>query len=488
MKKTASIIVTLLGLWGVSTYMIGNQTQNELEKYINKSNKIYADKGIALKLTDYKHSFLDSTAQIEVDFKDPEIIKVLSEDYKLPLKITYNIEHGPLFFKNGFGIGLEKIDNRLLISSLLKDNAKKEFLKILKDDINLKTAMIVSFDKQLNYTIESDKIDIDQDNKQLSMTPLKIEGTTDIENFKGNGKVNIQKVTFKEDNSSDGVELDNLAVDVSIDEIIKETLLFGDFKFSIAKVLIKDSNNPNLKEINFAINGLMSNRKVTKDIMDSTFKASINLANTKLDKVFKDLERINIGADMKNLGIEGMYEFQNVAKTIQDERVKLVENIQNQNQEEMRVTFAKLNSLDEKMIKKILPTLNKLLIKDKTNLSYSVDIDTKDKKSTKANIKIGYTGDIDFNKDIKKLTEEIKAKLLSTISLNVDINLNKKHLSMLPIPMLEQQLQMGVAQGFIKDNNSSYILNGYYKNRELMVNDNNLTSTVLPLLMMFTAH
>jgi len=53
--------------------------------------------------------------------------------------------------------------------------------------------------------------------------------------------------------------------------------------------------------------------------------------------------------------------------------------------------------------------------------------------------------------------------------------------------MLKQQLQMGVAQGFIKENNDSYALNGYYKNKELIVNDNNLTSTILPLLMMLMA-
>jgi len=73
------------------------------------------------------------------------------------------------------------------------------------------------------------------------------------------------------------------------------------------------------------------------------------------------------------------------------------------------------------------------------------------------------------------------------INLKVNISLNKKHLPLLPIPMLKQQIQMGVAQGFVKENNSSYILDGYYKNRELMVNDNNLTSTILPLLMMLTA-
>ena len=45
---------------------------------------------------------------------------------------------------------------------------------------------------------------------------------------------------------------------------------------------------------------------------------------------------------------------------------------------------------------------------------------------------------------------------------------------------------MAVAQGFIKEVNGKYILNGHYKNQELIVNDNNLTATVLPLLMMAT--
>jgi len=77
--------------------------------------------------------------------------------------------------------------------------------------------------------------------------------------------------------------------------------------------------------------------------------------------------------------------------------------------------------------------------------------------------------------------------MLSLIRLNVDIELNKKHIKLLPVPMLKQQLQMGVAQGFVKENNSSFSLNGYYKDKQLMVNDNNLTATVLPLLMMLTA-
>jgi len=73
------------------------------------------------------------------------------------------------------------------------------------------------------------------------------------------------------------------------------------------------------------------------------------------------------------------------------------------------------------------------------------------------------------------------------ISLNVDLGLDAEHLKGLPnAETLTQQIQMAVAQGFVKEENGKFILNGYYKNQELMVNDNNLTATVLPFLMMAT--
>ncbi len=488
MKKITYTITTLLVLWGISTYFIGNQTQKELESYIEKSNRIYSDSGLKLKLLDFNKSFFNSTAKMQIDISDPELKTLLDKEYILPIEIDYNIENGPIFFKNVIGVGISKIENSLKISSILKDDSKKEFLKIVKDDIKLKTDMSISFDKKLNYTLNSDSINIHQDNQILSMTPLKIVGTSDIENLSGEGKIEIKKLSVKDENSSNGITLNNLALDFDVREIFKESILFGDFKFSIGKLLIEDNNNPNLKEIDLSINGLMSNRKVTDNMMDSTFKANINLANTKLEKEFKDLDSVNIVADVKNMGIDGMFQFQNIAKNIQNERVALLKDMQKKSPEEMRETFVKLNKLDEKIVKEILPTLNKLLIKDKTNISYAIDINTKDKKSTKANLSIGYTGDIDFSKSMKKIVEEAQQKLLSIVSLNVDIELNKKHISLIPTPMLEEQLQMGVAQGFIKDNNSSYILKGYYKNRELIVNDNNLTSTILPLLMMFSSH
>jgi len=488
MKKFLLILTSTIALWAFLTFIIGNQTQEELQNYINKSNKLYANNGIQLKLNNYKKSFFNSTAQIEIDFLDPSIIKLLEKEYKLPLKVNYSIEHGPLFFQNGLGVGLSKIHNELLLSSLFKEDAKKEFLSLVKGDINLKTEMALSFSKKLNYKMESDDVTVKKDKKTFYMSPFIVEGTSDIESFKGDGTIKIAKLELKEDNSNNGLELTNLLVDMKIDEIFNESLLFGDFKFSVDKMIVKDEMNQNFKEINIALDGTMSNKRVSKDTMNSYFTGAINLANTQLPKEFKELESVNISMKMKELGIEGMSEFQQVAQDMQKEQSNLIQKLQTQKPEEMEATFKKLGDLEEKVVTKLIYTLNKLLIKDKTSISYGVNINTKDKQSSQAFLELGYTGDIEFKGKIEELIKKMKAHLLSLINLKVNISLNKKHLPLLPIPMLKQQIQMGVAQGFVKENNSSYVLDGYYKNRELMVNDNNLTSTVLPLLMMLTAH
>ncbi len=487
MKKLLLILITTLALWAISTFIIGNQTQEQLQNYINKSNKLYANNGIQLKLSNYKKSFLNSTAQIEIDFLDPKLLKLVEKEYALPLKIDYTIEHGPLFFQNGLGIGLSKIDNELLVSSIFKEDTKKEFLSLVKGDINLKTEMVLSFSKKLNYTIKSDEVTVKKDKKTFHMSPFTVQGTSNIETFKGDGTVKITKLELKEDNSKNGIELSNLLAQMKIDEILKENLLFGDFKFSVEKVLITDDMNPKFKKIDVSLDGEMSNKKVSQSTMNSSFRGTIHLGNTQLEKEFKELDSIQFNMEMKELGIEGMSEFQQVAQHIQKEQNNLINKLQTQKPEEMQATLKELSNMQEKIVTELIHTLNKLLIKDKTTISYGVNINTKDKQSSQAFVEVGYTGDMEFKGSIEELTEKIKAQLLSLIKLKVNITLNKKHLPLLPIPMLKQQIQMGVAQGFVKENNRSYVLDGYYKNRELIVNDNNLTSTVLPLLMMLTA-
>jgi hypothetical protein len=486
MRKFLTISFTILLLWAVSTFTIAHQAQEEFQNYIEKSNQLYVSKGLKLTLIDYQKSFLTSTAIMEIDLINPTTAKELEKEYILPLKIHYNIEHGPIFFKNGFGLGLSKMRSNIEMSKLLQPKIKENFLKLVKEDVIIKTEMVLSFSKKLEYTIKSNEIYVNYDRKNLTISPLIFTGVSNLQNFKGEGQFFISDMELKEENSSNSIHLTDILVDMKIHELIEKNILIGDFKFSVANLNIKENKNT-IKNINIALNGVMSSQRESETTMNNGFMVDIDFKDTKLPNTLKELQTIHIAMKMKDLGIKGVSELQKVVQTAQEEQSKLLEQLKTTPSQKMQSLFSNFNEIQEKMLTHIIHSLNNLLIKDKTSILYTVNIDTKEGALSKAELEVGYTGEIEFKGTIEALREKIEAQILSLIRLNVNVELNKKHLTLLPLPMLELQLQMGVSQGFIKENNTSYRLNGYYKDKELIINDNNLTSTVLPFLMMLTS-
>jgi len=487
MKKLLTLSITIFAVWAISTLIIGNQTEQELENYISKSNKLYATSGIHLKLLDYNKSFLHSNAQIELNVIDPAIIKLFERDYNFPIKMDYTIEHGPLFFENGIGFGLAKVKQHILLSSLFKEKAKKEFLEILKDDVNLKMDVLISFSKEADYKMISDEIKFNVENKSFLMTPLTIMGKSNLDSFKGTAIMNIEHIQVKEANSTNGLDVKNIKIDADIKEFLENSLVFGDFGLSIENLIVKDNGNPQLSNIDVSLHGTMHNKRISENRMESIFEGDIDFQNTSLPDEFKSLKKVYLKMNLEDLGIKGMLEFQQSAQTMQEKQGQLIAKIQTSSQEEMEAILIQLGTLQQEMMNQIIYSLNALLIKDKTTIAYVLDIETKDTKRSKIMAKIGYTGDIEFKGTVEELTNKIQKQVLSLISLNLDFNLNKSHLKFFPnAQSIEPQIRMGVMQGFIRDNNSSYAINASYKNKELMVNDKNLTSTILPLLMMAT--
>ena len=69
----------------------------------------------------------------------------------------------------------------------------------------------------------------------------------------------------------------------------------------------------------------------------------------------------------------------------------------------------------------------------------------------------------------------------------MDISVDETHILALPNgDEFLQQLQLPMLQTMIKHKNKKYEIKGHLKNQELILNDENLTNTVLPLLKMFS--
>ena len=488
MKKTLGSLIAAAAIWAGTTAFVGSQMETNIREQIESSNKLYANNGIAYKIKNYEKSFLNSTAEIEVNITDPAILELLQDSIKLPMIVKYDIEHGPLFLKNGLGFGAAKTHQEIAISSLLTPEAKKEFLALVKDDIMIKSDMDISFTKNASYTISTDEVNINDDGKSFHMTPLHMKGNHNLETYKGEAKLNIASLKIQEEGTQNGLSLQNLVMDINIDEFIEKTLMLGTIDLSIANLIIKDDSSPQLENIDIATNMHILTKKDSETTISTKFDGSIEFKNTKLPAEIPDLKNIHLTMDMKKLGLKGWFELQKVSQEMEKTQSELFSKIQsNSNPKDMQKVMEEFGTLQENMIGKMLYTLNDLLIKDETSISYGLNMETKDNKKSTANIEVGYTGNMEFKGSLEEIAMKAQQQVLDMISLNVDLGLDAEHLKGLPnAETLTQQIQMAVAQGFVKEENGKFILNGYYKNQELMVNDNNLTATVLPFLMMAT--
>ena len=488
MKKIVGSLVAAIALWAGTTAFVGSQMKENIEQHLNNMNKIYADKGIQYKINSYEKSFFDSTAKVEVKITDPAILELVQKSIKLPFVMEYHIEHGPIFFKNGLGFGAAKTHHEIALSSILTDEVKTEFSKLFKDDITITSDMIISFFKNASYKASTNEVKFNNDGKSFAMTPLHMNGEMNIDTFKGDNRIKIASVNFKEEGTQNGLTVKNLLMNVDIDEFIEKKLMMGTIDLSAEKLSIKDDSNPQLSNINIATNIHMVSKKDSPTTFSTKLDGEIDFKDTKLPPELPNLKNISLTMDMQKLGIKGWLEFQEATQQMQKKQSELFSKMQsNSKPEDMQKVMEEFGTLQEEMLGKIVKSLNTILVKDKTLVKYGLNIETKDNKTSNAKIALGYTGDIKFDGTIEEIATKVQQHALDLMNLNVNIALDKEHLKTLPnAEMLKQQISMGVAQGFVKEEKGKYILNGYYKNQELMVNDNNLTATVLPFLMMAT--
>ncbi len=485
MKKIAIATISVLAIWLGGTYIISEQTEGALQTQINKTNLIYADKGISYKVRSYKKGFFESEAEIGIEVTDPLVKEVLDDSFK-PLVMNYTIEHGPLFFKNGLGFGLSKMHKEFKLSEILKDETKREFLKSIKDDITIVNDMRVDFAQNANYSVVSSPIILKESGTELKLSPLSIEGQSSLENFSGDAKFSFASLELKNINEDIELKLKDVALDIKLEEFIEDAFMLGDIDFKVADMVFHDSSS-NIQSIHTALDITVKTHRDSKSSISSMVHGDLDLKDTKLPTDFPDIQSVELDLNMKGIGVEGLIAFQKASEEMQKKQSELIKDWSGFTQKEVEAVYSKLAILQEEMIGKTLNSLNSMLIKDKTTISYGLSAKTKDTKKSSAKVEIVYAGDLDFSKSMKEIEIEAESKLLELLNAKLDVILNKRHIEALPdAEMLKQQISMGIMQGFVKDSKDSYIVDATLKDGELMVNDNNLTGLLMPLLMFST--
>jgi uncharacterized protein YdgA (DUF945 family) len=471
-KVSKVIIATLAGsaaLWLGGTAYISSATQSELNHYVTKVNSLYQANGVKMSVEAFDKGFFTSRAKMKIDFTQTPLREALAQTLKLPMVVEYEIENGPLFFKEGLGVGASRITTHLNLEDYMVD--KEAFHQLVKEGVEVTYQSSIDFAKNASFVAKTNKVVLNVEGDEVDISPVDIEGEMNIETFQGHMKMLTDAITTQ---SAQGIfNAKDIKLDADIKKFYENGFYLGDFVLSLGSVDMKGTQLPfELKEAKVVMR--MNIEENDDKTIDMKFKIDADVGNSKLPMEYASLKKAEFSYALNGAKLEGLLALQDYVKKLQAKQQDIMQRIISPTTGEVDMdVYAELEQLEKRMDEEMTVLVAKLLKKDKTNLDLKIDMT--DKKANKSDLKLNvtYVGDENLPTSAKALKEKFAKELLHLLAIDFHVELEKAYIQNLP-PQFQQelaaQLQMGAMFGVVQENNDSYTLELRYKNDQLIIN------------------
>jgi len=429
-----------------------------------------------------KKVFLSSEVAVKIDFIDPQAREIIAKTLKLPINVNYSIENGPLFFKNGFGFGLSRIQNSVNIADYYVESGGIQ--KYLKSDVIFTSNTTVDFGNNANFEGTTNKIIIDLEGDELEISPLEIVGKIDVETFQGTMNMKIDSIFVEA--KDEFFKANNINIDADLKKVFDNGFYLGNFIFNIGKIDTKGADLP------FSLEGAKLNMTVDinqndNETVNIDFKIDGDAGKSKLPEAYASLKKAEVSYSLHGMKLEGLLAFQDYTKELQVKQQDIMARLQSPTTGELDMdVYAELEKMQTETKDEMMLLMLRLLKKDSTRLSFTTNLlDKKNEKST-FSMNMGYAGDMVFPTDAKALEEILKKEWLNLITFDFKVDLEKEYIQNLPVQLQQElagQLQMGAMLGIVKENNSSFSFDANYKPKKLMLNGQDRTEMLQMLEM-----
>jgi uridine phosphorylase len=496
MKKFFYALTLVIVAWLATLLYANNKTQTILTNSVAHTNAIYQQKdlGVSLKIEDFDYQIFGATVQYKLfidiekimmngsygslDFNSTNL-KGFKDFFEKPFEITQKIQYGPVFFNEGFELGMAKTTFRATLNELLEDYFVKKMLKRLdkKEDIAvLKRAtseMQAGFKKFLKEEVlieysllipffsgESvikgriSKIHFSEGEKELIVAPIQLYGVSNVSDFTGRLAINIPSLSFTEK----GVkmfDLEDVAMNYQINEYFKGAY-FGDFSFDIKKI---ESTLPGGDSASFSIN-MIGNTTKHKTPGFSSGDFSLTLTALK----YPDQPIVPIQVDLPK-----MVNFSMSINAINESAIV-------NSQREFYKYVAKISQ--GATLDKLIQSLEKIALAAETNLKVGVEFTTMSKPNITNSIDLKLVYNL-LKGDLKKLYQlstqpNAQQKMARFAKDKGDLFFNLKVDAQI-LAFVEPFLQLPINMGVIVKKDGFYQSKVAYQNAKLLVNDRDLT-------------
>ena len=478
MAKVTKILGSLIGvlaLWLGGTAYISSTTPSYLDEYIKKTNSIYEAKGMNISVERFEKGFFSSNAELAINFTNPKMKNFLSEMIKLPIKVNYNIENGPVLFKKGLALGLSRISDSNKINDYLVDGS--EFKKSLKNDIILNIITRVDFTNNAHFEASSTEMTIDVDGEELKISPLFIDGEMNIKTFQS--KVNIKTDSIFIAHKDEFFKVNNISMNGEIKEFFENGFYLGELKLDAGAISTKGLNLPfSFENAQLSLDVDISKNKDQTVNLDFMLKG--NAGTSKLSEEYAFLKKAKLNYSLKGLNLDGLLAFQDFTKGLQVKQADIVSRLISPATGKMDMkVYAELEAMQDETKYGMIALLPNILKKESSAFNFVINLEDKANKKSNLAMNIDYIGDIVFPKDPKEIEKIFKKELLKLLTLDMNVKLEKAYIANLPAHLQQElvgQLQMGAMMGIVKENNASFSFDANLKPNKLTVNGEDRSS------------
>lgn len=488
MKKTMAIVgVIVLGWLGVTAY-ISSTFKGEVDQYLESINRVSASQGIHYK-AEVKSGFFTSDVTLVIDIDEERFGKDFSDVYadvvSLPVKLDYRVEHGPIFYKNGLGFGFAKFNTEVKASEILAEEPEADLLNAIPEDITFYLTEVLCFDKKLKINMHSNAITLTDNGEKIEMEPIVGNGVIDMKTLLGSLDITLPKITAEGNGLTAMIHGATLHIDMK--ELVDGKYLLNDVVFKVAKVNIQQDGLSKPVEMDFVAE--VKTEREEGEFFMAVIDMQLNQEGLEQlsPKANEIAKQVNFSVKWNGISVKALRKIEEMNQK-QTEMMDGLSTMMNEtDQSKAAAAQQKAEVAQEAFLNTTKEALQALLVKDRTKVSVSIDLTTKDNARSKISVTAGYVGEA-LQGELEEIVAYLQRKPLEYLTLDVDIDFNEKHLALNPSPQAQQQAKMGfdraVLQGMMNLENGIYSTKLEYEPKILKINGQDKSQEILPILEM----
>lgn len=490
MKRIMTVVGILVLGWLGATAYISSAFKSEFEQYLQRVNTLYASQGVQYK-AEVESSLFSSDVKLEVNIDEERLGKAITDVYaefiKLPIKVAYKVEHGPIFYRDGLGIGFAKFTAQMKASEMLAEESKEELLKVIPEDVTLYLTEVLCFDKQLKIALHSSAVTVEENGAKVEIAPLTGSGVIDTETLLGSFGITLPKISLEREGINAVMTGTTLHMDMK--DMLGGKYLLGDGQFKIAKISMEQKELSKPVEMDFTMD-FKTGREEGDYLMAEIAVQFNQVGLEQLDSTANGIvEQVNFSMKLQGISMDALQKFEAVNQKQLEMTDTMYAMMTETDPDKAEAALKRAETAQEEFMNATTEALKALLVKERTKVSATAEI-SKDNAKSSMRLSLGYVGEA-LNGSLEEMVAYLQAKPLEYLALDADLDFHEKHLALNPSPEAQQQAKMGfdmaVMQGMMNFEKGVYSTKLEYKPKVLKINGQDKSQEILPMLEMSLA-